>query len=425
MIRNASLHRRAVRVIPGGVNSPVRAFRAVGGDPPFIARGKGPYVFDSQGRKYIDLLCSWGPLILGHAHPAIIRAIQQTARRGTTFGAATEREIQLAELIRELIPSIRMVRLVSSGTEALMSVVRLARAATRRNHILKFTGGYHGHADSFLVAAGSGAATFGHPSSPGVPHQLARLTSVLPYNDLHALHRFFQKKGNTLAAVVVEPVAANAGVIPPKSGFLEATRYLSQKYGALLIFDEVVTGFRLGLGGAQDFFGIRPDLTCLGKILGGGLPLAAFGGREDLMRQLSPEGSVYQAGTLSGNPLAVAAGIAALRLLKSHPPYAMLDERSARLAEGLSRHLGLAGIAHRINRVGSMMTLFFTDRDVASFEDAKDCDIGRFASFHRAARRLGVYLPPSQFEAWFVSTAHSAAVISEIIRRMARAVHRL
>lgn len=420
--RSQRLFSRARRSIPGGVNSPVRAFRAVGGTPPFIARGIGPYVFDVDGKKYIDYLASWGPLIWGHAHPAILRAVRKAAKRGTTFGAATAGEVDLAELIRDFMPGLEQVRLVSSGTEALMSAVRLARAHTRRDRIVKFTGGYHGHADSFLVAAGSGAATFGHPSSPGVPAALAKLTAALPYNRIDALTRFMDKHGRSVAAVVVEPVAANAGVIPPRIGFLEALRQITRRCGALLIFDEVVTGFRVAPGGAQELFGIAPDLTCLGKVVGGGLPLAAFGGPRTIMRQLSPEGPVYQAGTLSGNPLAVASGIAALRLLRAHPPYAMLEERSNRLAGGMSKILRSAGIAHRLKRVGSMMTLFFTDRDVASFEDAKHSDTKRFAAFHRAMLKQGVYVPPSQFEAWFVSAAHTDGLIDETLKRFLKAI---
>lgn len=422
MIRSRKLFSRARRVIPGGVNSPVRAFQAVGGTPPFISRGKGPYVFDADGKKYIDYLGSWGPLILGHAHPAVIRAVCQTAAMGTTFGAATEREVILAELIRDTIPSIEQVRLVSSGTEALMSAVRLARAHTRRERIVKFRGGYHGHADSFLVAAGSGAATFGHPSSPGIPANLARLTTVLPYNRADLITHFLKKHGKTVAAVVVEPIAANAGVIPPKAGFLEALERETRRCGAMLIFDEVVTGFRVAAGGAQELFGIQPDLTCLGKIVGGGLPLAAFGGRKKIMRQLSPEGPVYQAGTLSGNPLAVAAGIATLRHLRAHPPYAMLEETSGRLADGISQLLRHARIAHRLNRVGSMMTLFFTSHEVASFEDAMRSDTHRFASFHRSMLKAGVYLPPAQYEAWFVSAAHTNRTIEETLKRVSQVI---
>lgn len=422
MNRNRRLISRARRVIPGGVNSPVRAFGAVGGTPPFIVSGNGAIVTDADGKKYIDYLASWGPLILGHAHPVVLKAVRKALARGTTFGAATEREIELAELIRECIPSMEQVRLVSSGTEALMSAIRLARAYTHRNGIIKFTGGYHGHADSFLVAAGSGAATFGHPSSPGVPPELARLTTVLPYNDARAVLSCLSKKGSSIAAVVVEPVSANAGVIAPKAGFLEALRIGTRKCGALLLFDEVVTGFRVGIGGAQEMFGVTPDITCVGKIVGGGLPLAAFGGPRKIMRILSPEGPVYQAGTLSGNPLAVAAGIAVLQYLRTHSPYANLESLAAVLAGGLSDAFHGARVPHRINRVGSMMTVFFTEREVGSFEEAKLSDTRRFARFHQAMMSRGVYLPPAQFEAFFVSTAHTLRLIDETLNRAMRAV---
>ena len=425
MSRGSNLFARAARSIPGGVNSPVRAFRAVGGTPPFIARGQGPFMYDERGRKYIDYMCSWGPLILGHAHPAVVKAISAAVKRGTTFGAATRQEVDLAELICASVPGVEQVRLVSSGTEALMSAARLARAVTRRDRIVKFTGGDHGHADSFLVSAGSGAATFGHPSSPGVPAPLARLTTVLPYNDIGAVARFLTARGREVAAVVVEPVAANAGVIPPRVGFLEALRRSTRKCGALLIFDEVVTGFRVAPGGAQELFGIEPDLTCLGKIVGGGMPLAAFGGPGRIMRRLSPLGPVYQAGTLSGNPLAVAAGLATLRHLRAHPPYAMLETRANRLARGISWRLRSAGVPHRLKRVGSMMTVFFTDRDVSSFEEALRCDTRRFAAFHRAMLRQGVYLPPSQFESWFVGASHSDDVIDQTLDRAGRAIKTL
>lgn len=422
MNRGRRLWSKARRAIPGGVNSPVRAFRAVGGCPPFIARGRGAHVFDADGKKYIDYLGSWGPLILGHAEPSVIAAICKTARDGTTFGAATAREVELAELICASVPSIEQVRMVSSGTEALMSAVRLARAHTRRERIVKFSGGYHGHADSFLVSAGSGATTFGHPSSPGVPQALAKLTAVIPYNDIVSISSYLKHHGQTVAAVVVEPVAANAGVIPPKAGFLEALRECTRRCGALLIFDEVVTGFRVGLGGAQEMFGIEPDLTCLGKIVGGGMPLAAFGGPRRIMRHLSPEGPVYQAGTLSGNPLAVAAGLATLRRLRAKPPYAILNRRAGCLARGLAGLFQARGLPFRLNRVGSMMTLFFTDRDVARYEDAKHSDVRRFAAFHRSMLARGVYLPPSQYEAWFVSAAHRDADIGKTLAAAAETI---
>lgn len=422
MSRSRLLFSRAQRSIPGGVNSPVRAFRAVGGIPPFISRGQGAYVYDVDGNQYIDYLASWGPLILGHAHPVILRAVKDAAGKGTTFGATTEQEVILAEMIRNSIPGIEQIRLVSSGSESLMSAVRLARAYTQRDRIVKFAGGYHGHSDSFLVAAGSGAATFGHPSSPGVPASLAKLTTVLPYNRIDALLHFMEKHGRNVAAVIVEPVAANMGVIPPKVGFLEALRRSTRKSGALLIFDEVVTGFRVAPGGAQELFGVDADLVCLGKIVGGGLPLAAFAGPKKIMRHLSPEGPVYQAGTLSGNPIAVSAGIATLKYLQTHPPYAMLEKTSDRLVRELSRLLRNAGIVHRFKRVGSMMTLFFTGRDVLNFEDAKRCDTRRYSLFHRAMLKQGVYFPPSQFEAWFVSVAHTNGLIDQTLERAAKAI---
>lgn len=423
--RPGRLLKRACRFIPGGVNSPVRAFHAVGGEPPFITRGHGSFVYDRDGKRYIDYLASWGPLILGHTPPAIIRAVEQAARRGTTFGAATEGEVKLAQLICEMVRGVEQVRLVSSGTEALMSAVRLARAFTRRDRIVKFRGGYHGHADSFLVAAGSGAATFGHPSSPGVPKALARLTSVIAYNDIPAFKEFMARHGRSIAAVFVEPVAANAGVIPPNPGFLETLRRETRRYGALLVFDEVVTGFRVGLGGAQELFGIDPDLTCLGKIVGGGLPLAAFGGRRRIMQMLSPIGPVYQAGTLSGNPLAVAAGLTALQLLRAHPPYAKLEKQTAWLTRGLSGILTDAGIPHRINRVGSMFTVFFCGGPVESFSDAAQSDTRRFAAFHRAMLRNGIYVPPAQFEAWFVSATHDSRIIDETLTRARKAIREI
>ncbi len=414
---------RAQRSIPGGVNSPVRAFRAVGGTPPFVAQGKGAIVTDVDGHRYIDYLGSWGPLILGHAHPVVVRAVCDAARRGTTFGAATEREIDLAEMIRTCMPGIERVRLVSSGTEALMTAARLARAWTRRDRIIKFTGAYHGHADSFLVAAGSGAATFGHPSSPGVPRALAELTSVLPYNDIGAVRRFMSKHGRSVAAIFVEPIAANAGVLIPRPGFLQTLRDVTRRSNSLLVFDEVVTGFRVGMGGAQKLYGIKPDLTCLGKIVGGGLPLAAVGGRRDILGMLSPQGPVYQAGTLSGNPLAVAAGLATLRLLRDKPPYAILEKLSARLASGLSDLLTARCVSHRINRVGSMMTIFFAEGLIESYEDAKLCDTQQFAKFHGALICHGIYLPPAQFEAFFVSVAHTSGVIRDTLRRAKKAIN--
>ncbi len=408
--RSQLVFRRALKVIPGGVNSPVRAYRAVGGAPPFIAAAGGCRITDLDGRSYTDYVGSWGPLILGHAPPEVVRAVEKAAARGTSYGAPTEAEVEMAELLSAAIPSLEKVRLVSSGTEACMSAIRLARGFTGRDGIVKFEGCYHGHADALLVKAGSGAATFGVPTSPGVPADLARHTQVLPYNDLEAFRSLVRKRGRDLACVIVEPVAGNMGVVPPAPGFLEGLREATERAGILLVFDEVITGFRLAYGGAQNIFRIRPDLTCLGKIIGGGLPVGAYGGRADVMSRVSPEGPVYQAGTLSGNPLAVAAGLAQLRVLRDRPEiYANLEELAARLEAAFEGRL-------TVNRVGSMLTAFFTRKPVSDWTSAARSDVKAFARFHASMRKNGVLLPPSQFEAWFVSFAHTKGDIDRTAR---------
>jgi glutamate-1-semialdehyde 2,1-aminomutase len=411
MSRSESLFKTAQQVIPGGVNSPVRAFRGVGGTPVFVARGEGARVVDEDGRSYIDFLGSWGPLILGHAAPPVVEAVTEAVRRGTSYGAPTGGEVEMAELIAKALPSVEMVRLVSSGTEAAMSAIRLARGATGRDVIIKFDGCYHGHADSLLVKAGSGGATFGVPDSQGVPPALAALTVALPFNDLGAVRQTFEARGAEVAAVIVEPVAGNMGVVPPAAGFLAGLRDLCTRHGALLIFDEVITGFRIAAGGAQALYGVRPDLTCLGKIIGGGLPVGAYGGRRDLMERVAPLGGVYQAGTLSGNPLAVTAGLATLRALTDPAVYGRLETSSARLQQGIVDAAAGAGVPVTVNRVGSMLTAFFTAGPVTDYASAKRADTKRYARYFHAMLERGVFLAPSQFEAAFVSLAHSAADI--------------
>ena len=399
----------AQKLIPGGVNSPVRAFRGVGGSPLFIARGEGSRIYDVDGNSYIDYVGSWGPLILGHRFPPVIEALRQVLEIGTSFGAPTEREVELAELIRECVPSIEMVRLVNSGTEATMSALRVARGFTGRDLIVKFEGCYHGHVDSLLVKAGSGMATLGIADTAGVPKSFAATTIALPYNSAEAVETAFRERGDRIAAVIVEPVVGNMGCVPPAAGFLEALRRITAKQGALLIIDEVMTGFRLALGGAQERYGVKPDLTTLGKIIGGGLPIAAYGGRADVMRSVAPLGPVYQAGTLSGNPLAVSAGIAMLRHLKAHPEiYDQLEQRTAQLCAGVPADV-------TVNRVGSMFTFFFTRQAVADWESAKRSDTARFSKFFHWMLDRGVYLAPSQFEAGFVSAAHSEQDIAHTV----------
>jgi glutamate-1-semialdehyde 2,1-aminomutase len=409
----ADLWRRARELIPGGVNSPVRAMRAVGLDEPLVVRrGEGAYVEDVEGNRYVDWVLSWGPLIFGHADGEIVDAVIEAARDGTSFGAATEREVELAEEIVDAVPSVEMVRLVSSGTEAAMTALRLARGSTHRDRILKFAGCYHGHSDALLADAGSGLATLGIPASPGVPSGVVADTITCPYNDVDAAAAAVAQFGEGLAAIIVEPVAGNMGVVPPEDGFLEVLRALCDASGALLVFDEVITGFRVGRGGAQERYGVLPDLTVLGKIVGGGLPLAAVGGRADVMRQLAPSGQVYQAGTLSGNPLATAAGLIALRRLRDDDVYDQLERAGARLAAGLSPF-------GRVQRVGGMLTLFMSEQPVRNFDDAKRCDTDRYAALFRHLLERGVYVAPSQFEAMFVSTAHTDAEIDRTVEAVA------
>jgi glutamate-1-semialdehyde 2,1-aminomutase len=406
---SAALLERARQVTPGGVNSPVRAFRSVGGTPPFILRGEGSRLFDVDGNSYIDYVCSWGPLILGHRHPAIIRALEEVLAIGTSFGAPTEREILLAEKIRVAMPSMEMVRLVNSGTEATMSALRVARGFTGRELTIKFEGCYHGHVDSLLVKAGSGVATLGIPDTAGVPAAFADTTIALPFNSIPALESTFARHGDKIAAVIVEPVAGNMGCVPPAPGYLEAMRELCTRYGAVLIFDEVMTGFRVAYGGAQQRYGIRPDMTTIGKVIGGGLPIAAYGGRADIMTKVAPSGPIYQAGTLSGNPLAVSAGLAMLDYLAAHPEvYDQLETSTARLCAKPP-----AGVT--VNQVGSMFTFFFTEQPVTDYESAKRADTARFSRFFHHMLASGVYLAPSQFEAGFVSAAHSDADIAATI----------
>src|SRR3984885_1749753 len=401
--------KRAQATIPGGVNSPVRAFKGVGGSPLFIERGEGSRLFDADGNSYIDYVCSWGPLILGHRPLPVIEALHAALEIGTSFGAPTAQEVELAELIAHLVPSMQMVRLVNSGTEATMSALRVARGFTGRDLTVKFEGCYHGHVDSLLVKAGSGMATLGIADTVGVPGAFAATTIALPFNSIEAVETAFHERGSKIAAVIVEPVVGNMGCVPPREGFLEALREITARYGALLIFDEVMTGFRLALGGAQERFGIRPDLTTLGKIVGGGMPLAAYGGRADIMSKIAPTGPIYQAGTLAGNPMAVSAGIAMLRYLKSHPEvYEIIEARAAQLTADVP-----AGIT--VNRVGSMFTFFFTPGPVTDWESAKRSDTGRFGKFFHWMLERGFYLAPSQFEAGFLSAAHSERDIGQTV----------
>ena len=417
LTRSDALRKRAEKLFPGGVNSPVRAFRAVGGEPPFVERGEGAYLWDADGNRFIDYFGSWGPMILGHAFPPVVEAIQEAAARSASFGASTEVEGDLAELVRAAYPSIEKMRFVSSGTEATMSAIRLARAFTSRKYIVKFEGCYHGHADGLLVKAGSGVATFGIPGSAGVPEETAMHTLALPFNDVAAVEAAFAAHPGEIAAVIVEPIVGNAGCIPPAPGYLEALRTLTATHGALLIFDEVMTGFRVAFGGAQELYGIRPDLTTLGKILGGGLPVGAFGGPAGIMDQLAPMGPVYQAGTLSGNPLAMAAGIATVGYLHAHRKnvYPKLEKLSAAVVDGIASAANERGIPLTTNRVGAMFTWFFNSAPVTEFASAARSDTSRFAAFHRAMLEAGVWLPPSQFEAAFLSTAHTDADIRHTV----------
>jgi glutamate-1-semialdehyde 2,1-aminomutase len=423
MNRSQEMHARACRVIPGGVNSPVRAFQSVGGDPPYIVRGKGSRIWDADDHSYIDYVGSWGPLILGHAHPAVVEAVEKANRDGASFGACTPIEAELAEAVIAAFPAMDKVRFVSSGTEATMSAIRLARAFTRRKYIVKFEGCYHGHADSLLVKAGSGVATLGIPGSAGVLEEQARFTLALPFNQHQAVEEAFLTLKDQIACVIVEPVVGNMGCVPPRAGYLEFLRDITARHGALLIFDEVMTGFRVAYGGAQQLYGIKPDITTLGKIIGGGLPVGAYGGRAEIMEMIAPLGPVYQAGTLSGNPLAMAAGLATLRELKRNPAiYQQLDARSSALVEGVLAAAKQRGVPLAANRVGSMFTWFFQAGPVFDWDTAAKSDTKAFANFHRAMLGKGIYLPPSQFEAMFVSAAHSAEDIRETIAAAERSL---
>ncbi|MGI8837046.1 MAG: glutamate-1-semialdehyde 2,1-aminomutase [Pyrinomonadaceae bacterium] len=422
--KSARLFARAVELIPGGVNSPVRAFRGVGGTPLFVKSAQGPFITDVDGRRYIDYVGSWGPMILGHADPEIVAGLQAAAANGTSFGAPNELEVELAEEIAEAVPSIEMVRMVNSGTEATMSAIRLARGVTDRDKLVKFEGCYHGHADSLLVKAGSGVATLGLPDSPGVPAALAQHTLTVPFNDTDAVENVF-KQHNDIAAVIVEPVVGNMGCVPPRDGFLQSLRELTTSNGALLICDEVMTGFRLARGGAQALYGIKPDITCLGKIIGGGLPVGAYGGSRDLIRNIAPTGPIYQAGTLSGNPLAMTAGLLTLRRLKDRKIYEELERRSAQLGDGLASVAAEAEITTTTNRVGSMWTTFFSEGPIVDWTTANQSDREIYGRFFHAMLNEGVYLAPSQFEAGFVSITHTEEIIEQTINAARNALQGL
>ena len=424
-MKNRELFEKARSLMPGGVSSPVRAFKAVGGDPIIVSRAKGSRLWDVEDKEYIDFLMSWGPLILGHAHPKVVEAVKEQAQNGLSYGLTNPYEIELAELVASCMPSVEMVRFVSSGTEATMSAIRLARGYTGKKYVVKFEGCYHGHGDALLVSAGSGVATLGIPGTPGVPEEVARLTLVIPYNNTEALEEVFKRYGEDIACVIVEPVAGNMGVVLPKPGFLEAIRDLTKRYGALFICDEVITNFRLSKGGAQEVFNVEPDITCMGKILGGGMPLGAYGGRREIMEKVAPEGPIYQAGTLSGNPLSMVAGLATIRELLSLDPYQELERLTKKLTDGLSKILSDKGIAHRINQIASMFTVFFTDREVYDYESAKSSNTELFGRFFRALLKEGVLIPPSQFEAWFLSTAHQEEDIDLALERIDRAIRSL
>jgi len=418
LTRSQALFQEAQELLPGGVNSPVRAFRAVGGSPVFISAAEGPYLYDVDGNRYLDYVQSWGPMILGHAHPKVVEAVVQASKRGFSFGAPTEAENELARLVIESVPSIEMVRFVNSGTEATMSALRLARAYTGRNKLIKFSGCYHGHADMLLVQAGSGVATMGLPDSPGVPPEATSNTLIAPYNDSAAVEELFRTYPQEIAAVIVEPVAANMGLVLPLPGFLEKLRELTEEYGALLIFDEVMTGFRVALGGMQEREGISPDLTCLGKIIGGGLPVGAYGGRREIMEQVAPVGTMYQAGTLSGNPLAMAAGIATLTELRKPGQYEELERKSQLLGKGMERVLHETGLGLQFVRIGAMFCLYFTPESVIDYACAKTSDTARFAQYFWYMLEHGIYLPPSQFEACFISLALDDTMIEETVNHV-------
>jgi glutamate-1-semialdehyde 2,1-aminomutase len=423
--KSRQLYQRALKLIPGGVNSPVRACKSVGAEPLFIQKAEGAVIVDADGNRYIDYIGSWGPMILGHNHPAVSKAISRVLARGTSFGAPTDLEIELAEMVVAAVPAVEMVRMVNSGTEAAMSAIRLARGVTRRDLVVKFDGCYHGHADTLLVAAGSGVATLGIPGSPGVPQSIAGHTLSLPYNDSAGFEKLMREKGDAIAGVIVEPVAGNMGLVAPAPGFLETLRTLTAKHGALLIFDEVMTGFRVAYGGAQALYKITPDLSCFGKIIGGGLPVGAYGGRKEIMAHIAPQGPVYQAGTLSGNPLAMAAGIATLKQLRKKGFYQKLEKKSARLTRGLAQAAAQAGIPAQVDHVGSMLGLFFCAGPVKNFNEAKTCDLKRFAAFYQGMRAEGVYVAPSQFEALFLSAAHTEAHIAATVRAAEKVFGRL
>ncbi|WP_248927427.1 glutamate-1-semialdehyde 2,1-aminomutase [Paenibacillus hamazuiensis] len=413
--KSANAFAEAKKYIPGGVNSPVRAFKSVGLTPLFMERGEGAIVYDIDGNSYIDYIGSWGPLIVGHAHPEVLEALRKTMEKGTSFGAPTELETLMAKLVIERVPSVEVVRMVNSGTEATMSALRLARGYTKRSKIVKFEGCYHGHADSLLIKAGSGVATLGLPDSPGVPESIAVNTITVPYNDLESVKLAFERFGEEIAAVIVEPVAGNMGVVPPGPGFLQGLRDITQRYGSLLIFDEVMTGFRVGLNCAQGLYGITPDLTCLGKVIGGGLPVGAYGGKREIMEMIAPSGPIYQAGTLSGNPLAMAGGYTTLQLLGRPGVYEELERLSARLEAGFAKNAKELGVPSTINRVGSMICPFFTDRQVVDYETAKQSDLQKFNRYFAALLDWGVSIAPSQFEGMFVSTAHTDELIDRTI----------
>jgi glutamate-1-semialdehyde 2,1-aminomutase len=423
--KSKALFQRAIKSIPGGVNSPVRAGKAVGVDPLFISRAEGCQLWDADGNSYIDYVCSWGPMILGHGHPEVLKAIEERLAKGTSYGAPTELEVEMAETIIEMVPSIEMVRMVNSGTEAAMSAVRLARGFTGRDKIIKFDGCYHGHSDCLLVSAGSGVATLGIPWSPGIPQDLASHTISLPFNSLDSVAAAFERYSNGIAAVIVEPVPGNMGVVLPDRAFLAGLREITTDKGALLIFDEVITGFRIGPGGAQKFYGITPDLTCLGKIIGGGLPVGAFGGRRDIMERMAPSGDIYQAGTLSGNPLAMAAGLTTLKMLKDEDIYSSLEEKGQALFSGIQSAARMTGQDVTINRIGSMGTIFFTSAPVKDYESAKKADSDKYARFYRAMLQRGIYLAPSAFEAAFVSTTHDKESILKTIECAAESMKTL
>lgn len=413
--KSSELFKRAIQCIPGGVNSPVRAGKAVGIDPPFISRAEGCYLWDVDGNRYIDYVGSWGPMILGHSHPDVVKALKEGISKGTSYGAPTELEVEMAETIVDMVPSIDMVRMVNSGTEATMSALRLARGYTGRDKILKFDGCYHGHADSLLVSAGSGVATLGIPGSPGVPKDLAMHTISVPYNNMDAVIAAFERHGKDIAAVIVEPVAANMGLVIPDRDFLSGLRLITKDRGTLLIFDEVITGFRVGPGGAQEFYGIMPDLTCMGKIIGGGLPVGAYGGKREIMERMAPIGDIYQAGTLSGNPLAMAAGLATLKILRDREIYHELEEKGRELFSGLEIAARIAGQGVTVNRIGSMGTIFFTTGTVKDYGSVKRADASKYAAFYRAMLERGIYLAPSAFETTFVSLAHDKDTIQKTL----------